>query len=449
MASSTTKRVLVLAGVYPPAGGGGALRMVSLLRYLPRHGWEPHVVAPRGSGGWFADPALLDRVAGIEVTRVGMERTLTAERLRRRIKDPSHRLPAWVSRAAGLARDVRNALAIPDEHLLWALAAMGHCEWLLRRRRFDLLFTASFPYSCHLAGWLLTQKRPLPWIADFADPWAYHPFRNVGWLGGAGPRGWIEARLERAVAKGAQALTVASPGMVTSFQSAHPNTPVHLLRNSFDPVLFRGPIGVRRHNRFELVFVGTFDANMSPPGPLVEGVERLLAVRPQAADELRVRVFGGADLASSEMIRRRLGAEGQRVFSFEGYASHTRAVRAMREADALFISVAAGRPWHLTAKVYEYLASGRPILAVVPPGDCRDLLAECGGAVCVHPEDPAQRVSEILGAALQSGELDTPPRNRAAIDSLAAPVIAQGAAELFDGVIGRAALAPRRRYSSA
>jgi glycosyltransferase involved in cell wall biosynthesis len=46
-------------------------------------------------------------------------------------------------------------------------------------------------------------------------------------------------------------------------------------------------------------------------------------------------------------------------------------------------------------KTYEYLASGRPILAAVPDGDARDLLLAAGTAHVCRPTDVAGMVDAI------------------------------------------------------
>jgi hypothetical protein len=97
----------------------------------------------------------------------------------------------------------------------------------------------------------------------------------------------------------------------------------------------------------------------------------------------------------------------------------------MSGADALLLSVAPGAHWHLTAKVFEYLGSGRPILAVVPPGDCRDLLEHCGGATLVDPAEP-ERITELLAMAIDTRTLPVDrPRNQGAVDVLEAQEVAR------------------------
>ncbi len=425
------KRLLVIAGVFPPAGGGGALRMVKLLKHLPRFGWEPRVIAPRGRSGWFADPALLEEVAALETTRVGWpHRGRTLEGLRRRVKDPEGS-PSWLTTVVRWGARLRDVVAVPDEHLLWSTAAAHTALRLTRDHSFDLLLTASFPYSCHLAGLVVRHRRRMPWIADFADPWVGLPFRGQD----RGARRFLDARMEGAVLAHADAITLASPGMQRILNQRHPELrgKLHQLHNTFDAQEFAGTLTPPERSTFEILFVGTFDSRATPPAPIVQGLRGALLRYPNARDRLRVRVLGGADLASARYVRDQLG-ESRQLMSFEGYVTHAEAIQAMRRADLLFLSVAPGAHWHLTAKVFEYLASRRPILAAVPAGDCRDLLQRCGGARLIEPGDEEGMV-RALGEAIEHGRVEPDsPRNEQAIAELAAIEVARGAAELMDRV---------------
>ena len=53
------KRLLIIAYVYPPTGGGGAQRTSKFVKYLPQFQWEPWVVAAKKSRLFPYDPSLL------------------------------------------------------------------------------------------------------------------------------------------------------------------------------------------------------------------------------------------------------------------------------------------------------------------------------------------------------------------------------------------------------
>jgi glycosyltransferase involved in cell wall biosynthesis len=82
-----------------------------------------------------------------------------------------------------------------------------------------------------------------------------------------------------------------------------------------------------------------------------------------------------------------------------GYLPHTESIALVRSANLLFLpmqNLAPGRRSStVPGKTYEYIASGRPILAAVPDGDARDILEAVGTARFCSPGDSAQIAHEI------------------------------------------------------
>ncbi len=251
--------------------------------------------------------------------------------------------------------------------------------------------------------------------------------------------------MERAVFKKADAITVVSPGMERMLDERCPeiHDKVFRIQNTYDAAEFAGDVAPPERRKVEILFVGTFDSRATPPHPFVRGLRRVLREKPQARERLRLRVLGGADMASTRYIRDTLGPASD-MMSFEGWATHAEVVQEMQRADALAISVAEGAHWHLTAKVFEYLASRRPILAVVPEGDCRELLRRCGGARVIDPGDEEAMVEALLEMVDTGGIEPDAPRNAEEVARLAATEVARGAARLMDRIVSGGRTTVRR-----
>ena len=159
------RRALAIWGTFPPYGGAGAVRAVKLLKYLPRHGWQIDVIAPRGRAGWFVDEDLVAELNGVTVHRVGRPGSALAERMRAALKDPRRVAAPWrlLSVAGRAARRVRDLLAIPDEYLMWSVLATRLARRLLETQHYDLVWTSSFPYSSHLAGTYVRRRGGPRW----------------------------------------------------------------------------------------------------------------------------------------------------------------------------------------------------------------------------------------------------------------------------------------------
>jgi len=103
-------------------------------------------------------------------------------------------------------------------------------------------------------------------------------------------------------------------------------------------------------------------------------VARLSAETPDEAKNLEI-VFAGRRTGEQSAILARLDGLPCRVRVLD-YVDHREAVRMMREASGLclLLSSLPAAERVVPAKLFEYMAARRPILGVVPDGECRDLL---------------------------------------------------------------------------
>ena len=433
------RRALAIVGVFPPFGGAGAIRLVKLFRLLPRYGWSVEVVAPGGRAGWYRDPALMKELGETIVHRVGPRTRFDdlVSALRTTAKDPAR--AGWRARLLRAvmppARTLRDLVSVPDEYLLWAAAAWRRARGILNESPFDAVFTSSFPYSCHLVGLALAMRGGPPWLVELRDPWLGHLFRHQShpW------RRPIDALFERQVIARAGGVIAVTPGIARMLEARY-GTALHarlgVVTNGFDPADYAVPRSRPEGGRLELLYVGTFEDPVAPPDTILDALDWVLRERPDAAHRLVLRILGGADLRSAEKIRRWNECHPQAgAIVVESFRPHAEATAAMANADALILSVGEGAPWVLTSKVFEYLGSGRPILAIVPDGDCRDLLSRCGGATIFRPREARLFAGEILRALDTEAFRPEIPRDEKAVMAYALPEIAAQLAERLDGVV--------------
>lgn len=415
---STARRVLWLAYFFPPLGGGGCQRTLKLVRYLEPLGWNSTVVTVRDPDYWILDPSLAAEIPpAAEVIRV---RALTAQRLlaltRSLGRSLGGRAGAAVeepqgARRRGVFTALRRAqswVMIPDGYVGWARAAGRAAARRIAAGGIDALWTTSSPESAHVAGLSLKRRFGIPWVADFRDPW-------VGRVTYAPPSRWHDARhraLESAVVRAADRATVVSEAMAALYRGRYPDLPADrfvVLPNGVDgddwrradEGIFASTAADRAADagRFVLLHAGQL-AHRPTARTLLEGARRAIAADPSLAASLRIRFLGGnEEIAAGDPLVRSLGG----VVSLDPSRPHLEALAAMRRADALLLLGHGGRADSLlyTGKIYEYLTSGRPVLAVLDEGPAAELLRAAGGDR-VFASGDAAGVAGWIEAAVRS-----------------------------------------------
>ncbi len=363
----SARKVLILTYHFPPSGAVAVYRVLGLVRYLPRCGWETVVVAPPHLPGEPVDEELTARVP--------------AETAVCRVPFPTSRVLRCCGQYA--------------PHLLWFIRARAAAERAIREHRPAAVLTTSPPHRLHLLGLWLSRRRGLPWLADFRDPLVSGRSRGAG--------SFVQRRLgwrwEEVVLRNAAAVVANTPGAAASLQEAHPRhaDKIVAIPNGFDPENFTAL--PRRSPSGPLCILHAGELyNGRDPRPLLDALQGLRSAVPGEEPPFRLRLLGRAtdsryDLA--EEIRRR-GLEG--IIDLLGQVTYDRALEEMQRADVLLLLNPPDSRISIPAKLFEYLGAGRPILALArPDGDVAWALRTAGGPHrLVSPLDPAAIRTALL-----------------------------------------------------
>ena len=262
----------------------------------------------------------------------------------------------------------------------------------------ELIYASMSPFETGSAAARLSVKLGKPWVADLRDPWALDEMQVY-------PSRWhrrLDLRAMRALLSTASAVvmnTEESARLVRAFPELS-RTPVLAVPNGYDaedfaPVQPRPPA-----SRFRIVHTGYLHTELGrglAAGRLarrmlggdlsgvnilsrshvylLEAIDRLIAADASVAERLELHLAGILSEADVEVARR------SPVVRMPGYLPHAETVALLSSADLLFLPMhdlpKGARATIVPGKTYEYLASGRPILAAVPDGDARDLLDAC------------------------------------------------------------------------
>ena len=397
------KRLLIISYYWPPTGGSGVQRWVKFSKYLPEHGWQPVIYTPENPERLAYDESLLADIP--ECTEV----------IRRRIVEPYGLYRKLFGRSGGevnplnssgkslkskLSRVVRGNLFIPDPRVSWVRCSVRFLKKYLREHPVDAVVTTGPPQSMHLIGRGLKRSLGLPWIADFRDPWTRMFYYKHLCLSKFADR--KHHRLEQGVLDEADLVLAVSPPVRDDFQ-AQTGTPVHLITNGYDEDDFpvREP-GSRKDGKFRIVHTGLFAADGNPL-KLWDALARRCREDEDFAQRLEIRLAGKTDAPVLEAIRERgLGAQLVDL----GYLPHSRVVQEQQEADLLILPLRHEPEYAkvLPGKIFEYIASGRPVLGIGQEDGAAAAILRDSGAGRMYDWDREDKFLEFMDMDHEAAE---------------------------------------------
>jgi glycosyltransferase involved in cell wall biosynthesis len=403
--ADTLHPVLMVAYLYPPRESTSTIRTVKFARYLPECGYQPLILTTRIRGTLPDDAERLVFRSG-ELTEP-LHRAYRAYKLRR--VPPQQRARANVAVPESRLYALQTMLSLPDYQMPWYLPAVWLGKRLLRRFPIRLLYSTSPPETSHLVALALKRQRGLPWVADFRDGWLFEPaiaLRHTSRL-----RYGIEAHLERRVVQHADHIVVVNEVMADDMRRRYPaaRQKITVITNGYDAADFaqvrpRTPAP----GRFRLVYTGSF-----PPARWQTSMQGFLTALSMMQTtnraimrHLEMLLVGELTAAQQAAIEQ---AGIQNNVTLAGSVPYHQALQYQADADVLLLVIAARSVGITTNKVFEYLATGRPILVLAQHSPAADLIASLGAGLVVAPHDSVgiQRALETLYQQWQAGLLPT------------------------------------------
>lgn len=381
------RNVLVVAYYFPPLGLSGVQRVAGFVRHLPEHGWQPTVITAKPRGYFAYDKSLWSPIedAGIRVVRT---KSLDPTRLFR--SGATVRLPQETRRQT-LAY-ISNWLFIPDNKLGWKPFALRAGLRQAAAQRFDAVFSSAPPYTGHLVGKKLSRRLKLPLITDFRDDWVGNP-RHIY---PTALHRRLHIQQERQVLIQSSAITTINRPILDALEKRHRgiNIQGEVIPHGFDE--YEDPVKVSVREKLKLVYTGVF-YDAQTPEHFLRGISEFLAENPAMRPKISVIFAGLVPNGFADLIRT---LKLEDVVQYVGYLQHTHVVELQQEADVLWMTIGSksGASGISTGKLYEYMGTGKPILALVPSGTARRTLLRYGAAYIVEPESEAgiiQALSQI------------------------------------------------------
>ncbi|GLB49470.1 glycosyltransferase family protein [Neptunitalea lumnitzerae] len=357
------QKVLIITYYWPPAGGPGVQRWLKFVKYFRYFDIEPIVYIPENPTYPMTDTtfvkdvpeditiikgAIFEPYAFANVFSKNKTKTISSGIISTKKQSVTEKVLLWI----------RGNLFIPDARKFWVKPSVTYLSEYIKENHIETIVTTGPPHSVHLIGMQLKEKIGVKWLADFRDPWTSIGYHSKLKLTKKSQRKHKE--LESKVLNNASAISVTSFTTKDEF-SKLTNTPIAVITNGYDNEKVKNN---KLNNNFTLSHIGSLLSGRNPK-VLWSILKELCDTIDSFKNDLEITLAGKVSEEIIDSITK-FGLTDNVVL--KGYLSHEDALILQRESQVLLLLEINSEETKgiIPGKLFEYIISKRPILAIGP-----------------------------------------------------------------------------------
>lgn len=374
MISNQKKRVLIVAYLFPPIGGGGVQRALKMAKYLGEFGWEPHVLTVNPNNHVTLDNSLLEQLPkNVHIHRANefnfRKQKPTETTGLTNINAPNQ----YSKKIKKVLKTFKNTLLVPDDQIFWLPSAIKLGTEVINNFNIDVILSTSGPYTNHLVGMILKKKTNKVWIADFRDPWTQNMHRPNSKI-----RCLIEEKLEHNVMKSSDVILTVTKSFAENFQRKYKDEikRLEVIHNGYDNADYENITPVYNNNIFTMVYAGIFYKERNPK-LLLTAIRQLIDEGKLEKHSILLKFAGVFDYPGySDNIDKVNELNLQKNVQLLGNLPHSTALSEMKGASVLLLinDITEDAGSYIPGKLFEYMAVKNPILALSLPGESTEII---------------------------------------------------------------------------
>jgi glycosyltransferase involved in cell wall biosynthesis len=383
------KKVLIVAYYWPPSSGSGVQRWLKFVKYLPSLGWKPYVFTPANPTVDSKDESLSKDVpAEAEVIHFpiwepyGLFNIFSGKnKTDNKVFVPGDKKQSLVQT---IGVWIRGNFILPDPRVFWVRPAVKFLSGYLKENQITTLITTGPPHSIHLIGLKLKKKNPsLKWLADFRDPWSEWGFLDSIQSGPLAKS--IHRRLEKKVLQRADEVITITPFYVKQLERLSGRA-VRLLTNGFDDSDFAN-FKIKKSNKFYVRHIGIVNEKCDPR-PFMKAVGELCMSNIEIKEAITIEFVGTVHPSFKEFVFQDPTLSS--ITKFTNAVPHEALIE-LYASSAVLVLILTGykdAEGYMPGKLFEYMATGLPILGVGPiTGDAAAILQDAGARMMFAEND--------------------------------------------------------------
>jgi glycosyltransferase involved in cell wall biosynthesis len=425
-AETGKKKALIVAYYFPPLGGGGVQRVLRFVKYLPEFGWLPTVVTTASNNYYTRDDSLLGQIPpNVDTIRIPGFEFLNYYKRAKKFK--MHKFVSLIDKVT----------AFPDSQAFWKNKVIAELPKIIDIGSFDLVYATYEPGSNLLIGKSLKTKYHLPLVTDFRDEWVSHP--DLTFLR-ARARKPLLAKLERECISSSDRVICLNEIMQDRFRHQYADEDPDkftVIPNGYDKdmVKLRGEpkATTLEPDKFNIVYAVTFTSYTSPQN-FLKALLSLINEDQSYEEKIRVSFIG--NVATPKVLDLVEQKAMKKMVTLTPYLPHDELITYLHKADVLLLLIGQtpGADVVYTGKLFEYIAIGKPILAIVPPeGAAAQLIRKTRTGFVVNSSN-IEEIKKMIEALYEKWKADklTVKPNRSEVMSYSAENLTAKLADVFN-----------------
>lgn len=404
------KKVLIVTYFWPPAGGPGVQRVLKIVKFLPKFGWQPIILTVANGEYPALDNTLAKNIPSI--CKVYKTRTFEPFGLYKKfvgIKTDQHIPTAVLSEAnvslkKKIANWIRLNLFVPDAKIGWKYFAVKEGLKIIENEKPDIIFSSSPPPTVHLIANQLAEKTKIKWVADFRDPWTdIHYYENQSRLNFIEK---LDKELEFKVLQKADKVTCISKlDIEEDFGKKTDSYKCVNIPNGYDEEDFISlNTGRTNKNIFTMLHLGAVNNERNPIG-LFDAIKKLKESGFIDSTIFKFNFVGKVEPVIRDTVERFAIND---LINFVDYIPHQQALKYIEETSMLVLLITNSKKNRriLPGKTFEYLRAQKFILALGPvDGEVSRIIKEVNSGIVIDYNN-SETIEDILKQQFNSWHKD-------------------------------------------
>ncbi len=347
-------------------GMGGVQRLYNIPKVLIGLGWDVDIHTPNSPYSYPKDKTSF-KLKDLNI-------------IRSFCPDPLHILPGKVlTRGAGK----RDYFSFPDNKVFWL-------PFLLRKiKSADIIVVSCPPFSLMIP---LLSIKDIPYVIDYRDQW------TGSYLGKylLKSEELLAEKIEKQCINKASAVVTVTQKIGDYLKKQYPKNKnkIHLIRNGFDETSFVKAHKRKKTDKFTITYMGSFSDTFKP-NLIFEGLKKLFVLKPEFRDKIVFKYIGPSMIKNLKEKAKNIKLKN---FVYTGYLPHRKALSELIASDSLILIGGSGKEdkWLVPGKLYQYLRTGLPIIAITKNKEIKKLIGSSGIICDAEPKSFADSVLKVI-----------------------------------------------------